>query len=243
MGFGLLFVGYFTATIMSLNVCGGVFSLIGYILMLFGSKKLMQYNKTFLFLLISSSVMSLFSLVVSIYDVSSLLYKYLLISFVPISSYVYDVLLNVRLILDLIFTAVLCFCIKNIAKETGVEKIHYASVRNFVFYCIFFLLQGLVWLASKISSPGFQEFVMSMLLPVWVVIIKLVCLLFICVMLFSCYSKICDINDLDMPQKPSRFAFVNKRREERELRRQEYLDEVNKGAEVKKTSSAGKKKK
>ena len=243
MGFGLLFVGYFTATIMSLNVCGGAFALIGYLLVLFGSKKLMQYNRTFLFLLIASSVMALFSSVLAIYDISSLLYKYLIISNIPITEILYNSLLNVRLILDLIFTAVLCYCVKSIAKETGVEKIHYASVRNFVFYCIFFLLQGLVWLSTKISSPGFQEFVFSMLLPVWVVIIKLVCLIFICIMLFSCYSKICDVNDVDMPQKPSRFAFINKRREEAELRRKRYLEEAGKRAEVNKLHSNEKKKK
>ena len=243
MGFGLLFVGYFTATIMSLNVCGGAFALIGYLLMLFGAKKIMQYNRTFLFLLIASSVMVLFSSALAVYDISSLLYKYLIIPLVPISDSVYDILMNVRLVLDLVFTAILCYCIKNIAKETGVEKIHYAAVRNFVFYCIFFLLQSLVWLSTVIVSPGYQEFVFSMLLPVWVVIIKLVCLIFICIMLFSCYSKICDVNDVDMPQKPSKFAFVNKRREESERRRKEYLEEAKKREEAKKSQPSGKNKK
>ena len=40
-------------------------------------------------------------------------------------------------------------------------------------------------------------------------------------MLFSCYAKICDESDVEMAQKPSRFAFVNRFREENERRRAE----------------------
>ena len=35
-------------------------------------------------------------------------------------------------------------------------------------------------------------------------------------MIFSCYRRICDEGDVDMPQKPSRFEFVNEMRRERE---------------------------
>ena len=34
------------------------------------------------------------------------------------------------------------------------------------------------------------------------------------VLIASCYSRICDENDVDMERKPSRFAFVNKIRAE-----------------------------
>ena len=57
-------------------------------------------------------------------------------------------------------------------------------------------------------------------------------------MIFTCYMKICDSNDVDMKQKPSRFAFVNKKREEEEAERQKILDEY-----AEKTEKAPKKKK
>ena len=71
-----------------------------------------------------------------------------------------------------------------------------------------------------------KEFSTSTLLPVWVVIIKLICWLFNCVMLFSCYSRICDVDDTEMLQKPSRFEFVNKRRAEKEKKIQERIEEA-----------------
>ena len=44
-------------------------------------------------------------------------------------------------------------------------------------------------------------------------------------MIFSCYAKICDSDDIEMKQKPSRFAFVNEKRKEQEEERQKILDE------------------
>ena len=44
-------------------------------------------------------------------------------------------------------------------------------------------------------------------------------------MLFSCYAKICDPGDVEMKQKPSRFSFINQKREEQEIEEQQILDE------------------
>lgn len=205
MGFGLLLVGYFTATVMSLNLCGGVYALIGYVISIFAAKKLSQYNRSFVYLLWASVVMAMFSSVIAFYDVTALLYRYLIIPFQPISDIAGENLLTVRLALDLIYTAILCFGIRAIAKETGERKIVYRSVRNFVFYCVFFALQGVVLIASWTKWAPLAVFVTSTALSIWTLIIKLVCLIFNCVMLVSCYSKICDADDVDMMPKPSRF--------------------------------------
>ena len=45
------------------------------------------------------------------------------------------------------------------------------------------------------------------------------------VLIFKCYAKICDEDDVDMPLKKSRFAFVNKFREETARREQKAADE------------------
>lgn len=237
MGFGLLLVGYFTATVMSFNMLGGVFSFVGYTIMLFASKKLMQYNRSFTLLLASTVLMILLSAVTAISDVSTLLQKYMLISYPLIGEGVASVFLNVRLVLELIFTAVLCYCVRGIAKETGAEKIVYTAVRNFVFFCISFALQVVVWLAANTQLVGLTAFVNGTALPIWMVIINLVCLLLNCFMIFSCYSRICDENDLEMPQKPSRFAFINRRREEKERKRQQYIEEAEKYAEERKAKA------
>ena len=75
MGFGLLLVGYFTATIMSLNTLGGVFSFVGFLMMLIAAKKLMEYDRNFILLLVSSVIMLTLSALVALGDVSAFLYK------------------------------------------------------------------------------------------------------------------------------------------------------------------------
>ena len=97
MGFGLLLVGYFTATIMSLNVCGGAFAFIGYFIVVFGAKKLSLYNRSFLYLLWSSLVLLLLSVFLAVYDVSALLHEYFIIPAQPIEYYCYDIALKIRL--------------------------------------------------------------------------------------------------------------------------------------------------
>ena len=74
-----------------------------------------------------------------------------------------------------------------------------------VFYCVFFVLQSIVWISSEVSLNFLTAFVVSTALPIWVLIIKLVCLIFNCLMLFSCYSKICDVDDLEMLPRTSRY--------------------------------------
>ena len=47
MGFGLLFIGYFMANLMSIHKFGAFVSLAGYIIVLVASCKLVKYNKNF----------------------------------------------------------------------------------------------------------------------------------------------------------------------------------------------------
>ena len=56
-------------------------------------------------------------------------------------------------------------------------------------------------------------------------IIELLCWILNLYMIFSCYAKICDSDDIEMKQKPSRFAFVNEKRKAQEEERQKILDE------------------
>ena len=138
MGFGLLFIGYFMTVMMSLNVLGGLFACAGYIMIIFASRKLSQYDGSFKLLLASSAVMTAICSLVAFCEVSSLLYRYLLIPSPIVSEEVYNVLLIIRVILELFFVAIMCFCIRSIAKETGANKIMYAAVRNFIFFFISF---------------------------------------------------------------------------------------------------------
>ena len=225
MGFGLLLVGYFTASLMSLNSFGGVFRVIGHILMCRGAKKLSQYNRSFLFLLITSVISAVCSCFFAVNDLSNFLYNNLLISYQIIPESVIISVPYIKLVMDFVLIAVLCYAVLSISRETGAVKTSYTPMRNFLFYCIFCVIQFIVWLASYSQMPGLVDFVTSTALPIWMVIINLICILLNCVMLFSCYARICDESDVDMPQKPSKFEFINKMRAEKEEKRQKYLKE------------------
>lgn len=240
MGFGLLMIGYFTATMMSFNLLGGVFRLIGYFLICFAAKKLYQYNTSFIFLFVWSIIMSVLSAGSALSDISAFLHNNLIIAqpFIPIS--LSDFLTNTKVIFDLIFTALLCFCIRNIAKETGATKIIHKAVRNFIYFCIFCVFQFVVWLASVANSTALTEFVKMTALPVWMVLLNIICVILISLMIFSCYANICDVNDLDMRVKPSKFEFINRRREAKERKSQAYIDEAEKYAQEQKKANKNK---
>ena len=74
MGFGLLLIGYFTATLMSFNIFGAFFKLAGYLIAAKGIKKLSAYNSQFSILLYSCAAMIAISTACAAGDLSDFLY-------------------------------------------------------------------------------------------------------------------------------------------------------------------------
>ena len=230
MGFGILFLGYFATTMMSIPLSrmlpidfGGVIKLVGYILIIIAAKKLSEYNLGFKTLIASSSLMAIISAVESIVDISVFLSdnQIAVLPFSGVINYISNnkILDYVSFVAVIIFVATLCVAIKQIAEDTGVRKIVVAATRNFVFYCILFVVQALSFMPFEWVTVYKPVFVAALL------IIELLCWILNLFMLFSCYAKICDSGDVEMKQKPSRFDFVNKKREEQEAERQKILDE------------------
>lgn len=227
MGFGILFLGYFVTTMMPIPLAlmlpesldlGGVVRLLGYIIIIIASKKLFEYDITFKSLVVSSSLMAGISgieAIVAIFDF--LTFNQIIANpFSGALSTAKSIVEYVSFALVIIFISTLCLSIKSIARETGVKKIEIAATRNFVFYCILLVVQAIAFIPFKLR-PYFA---------LAVTIIEVICWLFNLYMLFSCYAKICDSSDVEMKQKPSRFSFINQKREERESERQEIIDEA-----------------
>ena len=217
MGFGVLLIGYFTASVMSFNIFGAFFKLAGYAIALKGIKKLSQYNKSFGILLLSALSMIAISLCCSAANLSDFLFTNLITPqrFIPI--WLSNAFTYVRYALELIFNVLLCLCVASISRETEAPKLVYISIRNLVIYCVYFVLQVICW----VPAEAVRSFLLATALPVWVLILNLLIVILNVLMLFSCYTKICDEDDLEMKQKPSRFEFINKMREEREEREKE----------------------
>ena len=147
MGFGILFLGYFATTMMSIPLSrmlpidlGGFVKLLGYVLIIIAAKKLADYNMGFKTLIASSAFMACISAFEAFIDITLFLSINQIVEF-PFSSfilYVYDtkILDYISFVAVIIFVSTLCVAIKQIAQETGVKKIEIAATRNFVFYCI-----------------------------------------------------------------------------------------------------------
>jgi len=217
MGFGLLLFGYVTAYLMSVNILDFAFRLVGYAVMLCALLKLRRYHGAFLYPAVGVGALLTVSAVRSVYELSLFLYDNLLLDRPWLSESVFGVVTVIDTVLIFVFHAVLLYAVRAIAKETGVEKIAQNAVRNFVFVCLYYA----VMLVSRLPIDDAQ---MMQWLSAASLVSMLVFMVLNVLLIFSCYAKICDENDQEMEQKPSRFAFVNRfraelnRREEKAMR-------------------------
>ena len=199
MGFGLLFIGYFIAFV-------GFFSflrLAGYGIMLMGAKKLKQYNTAFGLLEIFCCFMLVVSLASSALDVCNLIMGegFIAPTFIEITR-------TAEIFLSCVFSLVMLWGIRSIAIETDEKKLSIAAVRNGIFVIIYAVAYGV----SLLPFAFTKYFALPLLF------VQLTWVALNLILVFSCYAKICDENDVDMEQKPSRFAFVNEMRAQKEER-------------------------
>ena len=220
MGFGWLFLGYFTVSFLTMNPLGSLIRMIGYGIILASAVKLRRYQRAFDWTLIAAAVMLGIATCLAVVDGTNLLYQYLLIPRQLFPETVRTVIGYVDLGASLVFHALLLWGIRRIALETEVKKIAVNAVRNFVFICIYYVLYGICFLPIPVIQAARSSYVAA----AWIV--WLVWVILNHVLIFSCYSWICDENDQDMAQKPSRFAFVNRFREENQRRRQKAQEEA-----------------
>lgn len=219
MGFGLLFLGYFMTFLMSVNQIGFLFRLAGYVLMLYACMLLRKYNRYFtlpMYLSISLIVISAGSTVVGIWNI---LYEAMLVASKPSIAYE-EAFTNISAVLVFVFHLFLLGAIRKIAIETDMRKIADNAVRNFIFICVYYLM----YIVSILPFFFTGEYIKYFSLPITLLYFAWIILNL--VLIFSCYSGICDENDVEMRAKPSRFAFVNKFRRKMEEREERAVDEA-----------------
>ena len=212
MGFGLLLMGYFLGMVMSLNIFGAFFRLAGFALAAYAARKLSDYHKGFSFLTLASMLSVAVSVLGAISSLSAFLYDNMIIAEKLIGDGLATAFGYARYGAELVFTVALCVAISLIAKETGEIKLRYVAIRNLALYCVYFVLQIICWLPHEYVGTLLQ----ITALPAVAQLAGFALILLNLVMIFSCYRRICDESDVDMPQKPSRFEFVNQMRAERE---------------------------
>lgn len=197
MGFGIMVFGYFITYIMALNTFGAFFRFAGYLVMAYGAKKLSEYESSFLWSEYASLLLALMSAVRIVADFTL---------FIPTN--ILDTLVYVEAALVLLYHILLLLAIRTIAKDTDSEKIQSKAITNIFFISLYYLLYVVGFIPTSFKS----SYEANMGLPL--LLLNFAWIILDLVLLVSCYSGICDENDVDMERKPSRFAFVNKMRAE-----------------------------
>ena len=197
MGFGIMVFGYFITYIMALNTYGVYFRFAGYLMMAYSAKKLSEYESSFVWSEYTSLALSLMSAARIFADFTQLLPVRLI-----------DALAYADAALVLVYHVLLLLAIRAIAKDTESDKIKANSIRNLFFIGVYYLL----YLFAILPTPLKASYEENMGLPI--LLLNLAWIILDLILLISCYSQICDENDVDMQRKPSRFEFVNKIRAE-----------------------------
>lgn len=221
MGFGILTVGYYIAFLVGMiwqsEIWGGLVLLLGCVLMMVALASLMEYEHSFRIALFFSAFLT-FS---AIYRTFYLLSEQLLWDLSVFSGSVLYAVEIAEFVAFVIFQVAMLLAVRRLASDVDDPKIVGAATRNTVVLGLYAAVQ----LLSVASFPAAAYFALSARL------LQIVYHLLIGGMLISCYMRICDERDEDMPLKKSRFAFVNRMREERARREQAAADSVTKYAE------------
>lgn len=227
MGFGLLFLGYITTFLMSINSFGVVFRLTGCAIMLSALSKLSRYEKSFFYVNISCFAMTAISLFECVFGFFDSGWRY---------DNVKSICMSIFLVLTVIFHFLLYLAIYRISKDVGLERLKLKSVRNAVFASIELVILLCAYVMWNLELNITKYIVMAgILYPFVIAILNLM-------LIYSCYKNICEEGDEEAPRKPSKIPFLNKLFEASEKREQEIFDNTKSYAEKRLANDLEKKK-
>ncbi len=212
MGFGILFLGYFIAFLMSFHKFGFACQILGYYLIFIALQKLSEYKRILTRAILPLLFMTLCSL---FHGANVLLETFGAETFPPMLSAFADIIWTAS---NFIFHLFLLQGIAKLGEETALVGIVSQARWNTVFTTFYLLINIIVNLLYAISlslnqtPDSFLEKILSILAPL-TALISIIYPIILLFLLFSCYKNICAPEDLDMAPKPSRFAFINKSRE------------------------------
>lgn len=215
MGFGWLFIGYAMSYMMSFTKYSHGIVLLGCLLMWHGITMLSRHNGSFSYVSYPLFALSAVKLYMSCALVNDLLGMELGM----FGGTVYTVFDVLDYLSCAVFHIFLLLAIKNITSDLELPKQSNAAQRNMVITTMYYVL-ALVWMLPLNMPSDVKSGVLMFLL-----IARLLWAILDLVLIYSCYMYICPIGDEDMPLKKSRFAFINRFREETARREQKAADE------------------
>lgn len=221
MGFGILTVGYYLTYLLGMiwkdEIWGILMIVLGCITLLLALLRLSEYESSFRLVIPFDALM----LLPTAYRLLSWLSGAFLWDLPFLNPTMDAVSRYAEFGLFLTFGVTLLYAVREIATDVEDTRIVTASVRNLVFLGIYAICQALTLLPFEFAG----------LFALGAMLVQLVFHVLMGVMLVSCYMRICDESDRDMPLKKSRFAWVNRMREARAEREQRAADSVTEYAE------------
>lgn len=213
MGFGTLFIGYFFL----LNISYFNYTdLLSAAIMAMGLYRLSGVNRPFrfafftdlAFLIVGGAelVTVMIPLVSPASDLSALA--------VPIGV--------ARYLLLALYHLILLLGIHEVAEEVGLSKLATRAQALIVLPLLAYLASALFEIPHIFPDSAVKE---TAIVAFALLILTLLSCVLVLMTIYRCYARICMPDDLDMPQKPSRFAFVNRIRERQEERERQKAEE------------------
>ena len=235
MGFGLLLVGYVFAFVARIGLGQYIFAgmLLGGFLMYLGISELKKYSAAFIYSLICSILMILSSFLGVAIWIDSAFGLGIGINSATVSL-IYD---WSKYVIGLLFNVAMLYGIIDLSRRVDYSDTKQKAQRNLVFVAVFNIYQFILFFPIPFidSDRGFFNTLL--------IIIQLIYSLANALLLFKCYAMICPEGQEDMPQKRSKFAFVNKMRDIRDAKEQKAIEEMKNYYEDKLKAKNSKKKK
>lgn len=212
MGFGTLFVGYF----LLLNIAYyEITDAIAAAVMLYAFYKLRGINSGFKNGMAMAAIFTVFALGELCVAVMGTVMPYIDLSFVV---WIRPMLRHAVICVTTFFMLI---GMREVAKEVDLPYLSKRCARNFYFtggvyvLNVFLEIAGLVSIISPLVLAYLYMF--CTLATLAVITLNLVAI-------YSCHMKICMPDEVDMPEKQSRFGFVNEMRRHREEKEREYAE-------------------
>lgn len=230
MGFGLLLIGYIFAFTAKIGLGPYHFAgmALGGFLTYLGLSELKKYSPVFIYAQIVNVALILCSFFKTLVWANDSFALSLSILNDNVSIGYQFVEFGVTLLFDLS----LLYGIADLARRVDHDEIKGKAYRNMIFVGIYYVYQIVMFF------PIANDILMSFL-P----ILQLIYSAINALLIFKCYAMICPEGDEEMPRKPSRFAFINKIRAEREAREQKAIEETKQYYENRNKNKKKKKKK
>lgn len=222
MGFGILFIGYALAYLMTLNFLGFLFRLAGTAVMLCGVRKLCDFETKFraaYVLLISLAVLSCGE------TITAVLTDYGAYAENPLLENAGNILYLLYMAGTFVFHFFFYGALRRFSHDVGVLKIYTRTVRYEIYTAVEAVLAVLTVVTQYFGFKIANAFFAATFIVFYILVFLNLALI------YSCYKNICEEGDEEAPRKKSRIPFIERLIANSEKKEEEIYNKTKEYAE------------